>query len=76
VIDGSMPAIVSEIPFAERFSMFDKMLIGIEHMDWLTVFGLLAVSLMLLFYAFEKRSPLFVVAFAGSCLMACVYGFL
>ena len=55
--------------------MFEKTLIGIEHMDWLTAFGLLAVSLMLIFYTLEERSPFFVVAFAGSCLMASVYGF-
>jgi hypothetical protein len=75
VINVSTPDIVSEFPFAEWFDMFDKALIDIGHMDWLTVFGLLAVSLMLLFYTLEKRSPLFVVAFAGSCLMASVYGF-
>jgi len=50
--------------------------IAIPHLDRLTAFGLLAVSLMLLFYALEERSPSFVLAFAGSCLMASVYGFL
>jgi hypothetical protein len=51
-------------------------IIVLPHIDWLTAFGLLAVSLMLIFYALEERSPWFVVAFAGSCLMASVYGFL
>lgn len=50
--------------------------IAIPHLDRLTVFGLVAVSLMLLFYVLEERSPLFVVGFAGSCLMASIYGFL
>ncbi len=45
-------------------------------MDRLTAFGLFAVTAMLVFYAFEKRSPWFVLAFAGSCVLASVYGFL
>jgi len=45
-------------------------------MDRLTIFGLLAVSLMLAFYALERRSRVFVLAFAGSCLMGSAYGFL
>lgn len=45
-------------------------------MDMLTAFGLLAVSLMLVFYACEDRSTWFILAFAGSCLMGSAYGFL
>lgn len=45
-------------------------------MDPLTLFGLLAVSLMLVFYALEQRSPWFVLAFAGSCVLGSAYGFL
>jgi len=45
-------------------------------MDGLTLFGLVAVSLMLLFYALEDRSPWFVLAFAGSCGLGSAYGFL
>jgi len=48
----------------------------VQHIDALTAFGLLAVSLMLIFYALENRSPLFVLAFAGACLMGSAYGFL
>jgi hypothetical protein len=44
--------------------------------DGLTLFGLAAVSLMLVFYAFEDRSPWFVLAFAGACALGSVYGFL
>jgi len=44
-------------------------------MDLLTVFGLAAVSAMLLFYALEDRSPWFVAAFAAACVMASAYGF-
>ena len=45
-------------------------------MDPLTVFGALAVSAMLLFYALEQRSPAYVLAFAGACLASSAYGFL
>jgi len=45
-------------------------------MDPLTVFGLFAVTAMLIFYALEDRDPRFVLAFAGACLMASAYGFL
>ena len=45
-------------------------------MNRLTIFGLLAVTAMLVFYALEKRSHWFVLAFAGSCVLASVYGFL
>jgi len=49
---------------------------GDVKMDGLTFFGLLAVSLMLAFYALETRSAMFVLAFAGACIMASIYGFL
>ena len=45
-------------------------------MNNLTLFGLVAVSLMLVFYALERRSRWFILAFSGSCVMASVYGFL
>jgi hypothetical protein len=42
----------------------------------LSLFGLAAVSAMLLFYALEERSHWFVLAFAGACAMGSAYGFL
>jgi len=45
-------------------------------MDKLTIFGLLAVTAMLVTYALEKRSAWFILAFAGSCLLGSAYGFL
>ena len=45
-------------------------------MDGLTAFGLFAVVTMLVAYAFEERSPWFVLAFAVACALASVYGFL
>jgi len=44
--------------------------------DPLTTFGLLAVSAMLVTYALEDRSPWFILAFAGACVLGSVYGFL
>jgi hypothetical protein len=45
-------------------------------MNALTAFGLFAVSTMLIFYALEHRSHRFILAFAGSCVLASTYGFL
>lgn len=45
-------------------------------MDPLTLFGLFAVSAMLVFYALEARSPWFTLVFAGSCGLGSTYGFL
>jgi hypothetical protein len=45
-------------------------------MDLLTLFGLTAVTAMLLFYALEDRSHWYVLAFAGACALASIYGFL
>jgi hypothetical protein len=45
-------------------------------MTYLTAFGVLAVSAMLLCYAFEYRSPWFILAFAVSCACGSSYGFM
>jgi hypothetical protein len=45
-------------------------------MSPLTVFGLAAVSAMLVCYALESRSHWFTLAFAGACALGSVYGFL
>lgn len=45
-------------------------------MDQLTVFGLIAVSSMLITYALEDRSPWYILAFAFACLAGSAYGFL
>jgi hypothetical protein len=39
-------------------------------------FGLLAVTMMLVFYALERRHTIYVLAFAGACAMGSIYGFL
>ena len=45
-------------------------------MDRLTLFGLFAVSAMLVTYALEQRSHWFILGFAISCLLGSAYGFL
>jgi presenilin-like A22 family membrane protease len=45
-------------------------------MDALSLFGVVAVTAMLIFYALEHRSSWFVLAFAGACIAASLYGFL
>jgi len=45
-------------------------------MNNLTLFGFVAVTAMLVTYALEKRTPKFILAFAGSCLLGAAYGFL
>ena len=42
----------------------------------LTLFGLVAVTAMLVCYAYEQRSPWFILAFAAACAMGSAYGFL
>jgi hypothetical protein len=44
--------------------------------DGLSLFGLFAVTAMLICYALEKRSPWFVLGFAGACALGSIYGFL
>ena len=45
-------------------------------MDSLSLFGLFAVTLMLVFYALEDCSPWFILAFAGARALGSIYGFL
>jgi len=45
-------------------------------MNLLTAFGLFAVTAMLVTYALEARSHWFILAFAFSCALGSVYGFL
>jgi hypothetical protein len=40
------------------------------------MFGLFAVTAMLVFYSLEKRGRFFILAFAGSCVLGSAYGFL
>ena len=45
-------------------------------MTLLSAFGLFAVTAMVVCYAYEDRSPRFVLAFSLACLLGSAYGFL
>ena len=45
-------------------------------MDALSLFGLFAVTAMLVAYALEDRSHWFILVFAGACGLGSIYGFL
>jgi hypothetical protein len=45
-------------------------------MDSLSLFGLFAVTAILVTYAFEARSAWFTLAFAVACALGSTYGFL
>ena len=45
-------------------------------MTSLTIFGLFAVTAMLVSYALEARSRWFILAFAGACALGSIYGLL
>jgi hypothetical protein len=44
-------------------------------MDALTLFGVVAVTSMMVFYALEDRDRRFILAFAAACMLASAYGF-
>jgi hypothetical protein len=46
------------------------------HIDALTLFGLFAVTAMIVCYALERKSRWFILAFALSCVLGSMYGFL
>ena len=42
----------------------------------ITVFGVIALTFMVVMYALERRHPSFVLAFAAGCLLSSAYAFL
>jgi hypothetical protein len=42
----------------------------------ITVYGVCALTFMMVMYALEDRGPRFVLAFAFGCVLSSVYGFL
>ncbi len=42
----------------------------------ITIFGVLALTFMMVMYALERRHRNFVLAFAAGCLLSSAYGFL
>ena len=49
---------------------------GASHVNMLTLFGLFAVTAMLVTYALESHSSWFILAFAVACALGSAYGFL
>jgi hypothetical protein len=47
-----------------------------QNMDALSLFGLFAVTAMLVCYALEDRDHFFILAFAVACALGSAYGFL
>jgi hypothetical protein len=45
-------------------------------MSPVTLFGICAVSLMLIMYALERRHPGFILGFVAGCVLSSAYGFL
>jgi hypothetical protein len=45
-------------------------------MTALSIFGLFAVTAMLVCYTLERRSPWLILGFAGACALGSAYGFL
>jgi hypothetical protein len=45
-------------------------------MNSITLYGVAAVTFMMVMYALDRRHRLFVLAFALGCLLSSVYGFL
>jgi hypothetical protein len=45
-------------------------------MAWITVFGVAALTFMMVMYALEHRGREFVLAFAVGCALSSAYGFL
>jgi len=45
-------------------------------LDWITAFGVVALTFMMVMYALERRSRRFILAFALGCALSSAYGFL
>ena len=43
---------------------------------WITVYGVVAVTFMMVMYTLEPRAPVFVLSFAFGCALSSSYGFL
>ncbi len=45
-------------------------------MTLITIYGVLALSFMMVMYGLERRGRMFILAFALGCLLSSAYGFL
>jgi hypothetical protein len=74
-LDDTGPGTLGE-PRVRNIEQVTVLDMGAVDMDAITTFGLFAVIAMLVFYALEDRSAWYVLAFAGACALASIYGFL
>jgi len=44
--------------------------------NWVTAYGVVAVTFMMVMYALEPRGPIFIALFALGCALSSAYGFL
>jgi hypothetical protein len=51
-------------------------LLTIAGMSWVTLYGVAALTFMMVMYWLEHRGPVFILGFALGCLLSSVYGFL
>ena len=73
---GESAELCLDVPFrviSSRTSLLNR---SASLMTPLSIFGLFAVTAMLVCYALEARSRWFILAFAGACALGSVYGFL
>ena len=49
---------------------------GAIRVNAITLYGVAALTFMMLMYALERRGPAFVLAFAAGCALSSAYGFL
>ena len=71
-----MPKPQAEAHCADRVPHPEWSVLYSPAMDALTLFGLFAVTAMLVCYAFDEKSPWWGLGFAGACLLGSTYGFL
>ena len=45
-------------------------------MDWVTAFGVAALTFMMVMYALERRGRGYILGFAVGCVLSSAYGFL
>lgn len=58
----------------KRFNILDNTLVMLFSL--LTLYGSLALALMMAFYLLEARNPIYIMLFALTCFASAIYGFL
>ncbi len=82
--ERSDPSVRAEMPSANAPTesprklpaVVERLVATLVYMDGVTLFGLVSLVAMLVFYSLEDRSPSFIFAFATACWMSSAYAFL